>query len=213
MLKILVLILIFGLFPFASAYHYYPDYQGAWNEKPVVCVLFDNSAKEYQFDILSGVTKWKKEFQKRYGETFDFTMYTKETKGCNVLMWFDSNAPYHLSTPDVFGATQCYETKGIIKNCNVEIMLNNIPKNRVHNVVIHEMGHVWGFGHVQPIDTKAFPAVILENDIMLQGVNQFRIITDDYFEAFEEKYGLDGWQGINNYTVSKHIIKHQETPH
>lgn len=206
MIRLIMILVIIGFVPVASAYHYYPWYQGSWDHIPTICILMDSEAKQHQYKIIRGVQLWQDEIKKRYAD--HIPILTKQSDRCDVNVWFDSNMPYRISTPDVFGATQCYENKGHMKICNVQVNIGNTGTKKLSQVVSHEIGHTLGFGHVQPIKMGALPALVQENDIMLQGVNHFRIITPGFWDAFEQKYGRDGFTGWNNYTSGKYIIRH-----
>jgi hypothetical protein len=186
---------------------YYPNYQGAWDHPPVICIKFEQKNEQYKYDVLAGITAWKKALRDYYKDNrFDFEIYSYHHKKCDVLMWFDNNSPLRLTGDTAAGATQCKANHGILQSCFVEISTRNTPNQAMKNVVTHEIGHVWGFGHLITDKTREYPAAVLTSDIMLNGVSKLTKITACVLEAFEQKYSDDGWNGTNNYTTNNFYV-------
>jgi len=209
-MKVLFLLSIILLVGFSPAFGDFIPLQLAWNEKPIICIY--NDIPEGMEDIftkrifLEGITPWEDKLNNMTNsENFDVRIIFDYRKECNVTVDYKKIIKDDEGrSKDVLAEAYCVKDMIFGHSCvitfdNSQIMFKN--HRETVNIIKHEMGHVLGLGHRQPLNDEnimsSLVSIIIENDIMFPQQGPFQKITDANLEALFFMYGEDGWEGDN----------------
>jgi len=195
--------------------------QIAWKKQPVVCI--DNEIPEGMNDIytkrmfLKGITPWENKLNNRTNsENFDIRIIFGFIKDCNVMVFYEDIIKDSKGrSTNVLANVTCSDSIAFGHNCIIKF---DNSQNMFHtskemsNIMKHEMGHVLGLGHRQPLGDEnimaALASIAIENDIMFPQSGPFQKITDVDLDALLFMYSSDGWKGDNidhfNYIIHRY---------
>lgn len=192
----------------------YIDFRMAWDNQPMVCANDFPFETYNQTAFVMGVMDWKwklNEYTDSEGFpiTYRHTIDGKYTNGCNVNINFYPYLEKNGEVLNIYADALCTKYDSIGMQCEIRInMLEFSPEMNAEITMKHEMGHVLGLSHRQPLHDENPTAIIIDNDIMFFQAGPYQNITLVNLKALYTAYGNDGWAGENREWF-KHIVEYE----
>jgi len=216
-MKILFLLAIILLIGIPPAFGDFIPINYAWNEQPVICIDIPEEMKDIYTKraFLEGITPWENKLNNvTNSENFDFRIIFDSRYECNVIIDYKKIIKDDEGrSKNVLAEAYCNKSMIFGHSCtitfdNSQVMFKN--HREMVGIIKHEMGHVLGLGHRQPLPDENIMAslisISIENDIMFPQQGPFQKITDVDLEVLLFMYGEDGWKG-DNISRFDYIIK------
>ena len=172
----------------ANAEDYFPII-GVWDHKPYVCL----TVKDNLHEVFKALDDWENKLRIYTASTnFDYALYKGYKPECDIIIHESLNAT------GIYGITNCSTSFNKLTHCTINIV-TNVPQFYRADTFKHELGHALGLGHRQVDNLAAFPALVIQDDIMLRQASPHDKITKADLDALLFIYGADGYQLPNNY--------------
>lgn len=169
----------------------------AWDEAPCYSFNISKDQLAYRYTLLKSL----KDLKSDIGDKFQIWAIPKD--GCVKII---THSRQEIRDDRyIYGEALCNKDAPI-NTCRINMYLENLPLNVAYAVMKHEAFHTFGFGHLTTSTLAEYPAAILTSDLMRSGVNQHSKFSEITLYAFKQKYGEDGFDGLNNHTRQDIII-------
>jgi len=207
----LIVLLAFSIILIEQAYAFQMEVlPWYWQEKPLVCFVNLDDNQVFLSAVAMGM--WNVSFNATWGES-SMVGYRMENAtylhdDCTVLfhyiptVWAEDEDTGKWGK--VYGVGGCIflDAVNASRPCYANVATTygnggNRTNEHVLKTVVHELGHVWGLGHVEPEDDweeRNFPQgfTIMSSSTMFQPLG----IHSELMSALECRYGDDGWGGF-----------------